>query len=344
LKLSEFDYKLPHSLIAQHPLKDRDQSRLMILDRKTGEIEHKKFFEIVSYLTANDVLVLNDTKVIPARMYVKKVTGGKVELLLLKEIEALKYEILLGGAGKVKENDFLILPDGIKKCSLLEKLGDGKWLAHFDFDSKEEFDNYLDKYGITPTPPYIKRSNPLEQDKLRYQTIYAKTRGSCAAPTAGLHFTEELIKKIDDIGVKIVYLTLHVGFGTFKPIKCENVEDHVMDSEFIEISNQTANKLQEYKTMGKRIISVGTTSTRALETASRDGCIRPYQGGTSLFIYPGYKFKFVDSMITNFHLPDSTLILLVSAFAGKEIISNAYQEAILSGYRFYSYGDAMFVK
>jgi len=316
----------------------------MILDRDSGEIEHKHFYEIVNFLSENDVLVLNNTKVIPARMYAKKLTGGKVELLLLKKIDNLLYEVLLGGAGKIKENDILILPDEKETCTLLKKLGNGKGLVRFNFTFQGVFDRYIDENGITPTPPYIKRDKPFDEDKDRYQTVFAESEGSCAAPTAGLHFTKELLEKIKLKGVEIIYITLHVGFGTFKPIKCDNIEDHAMDSEFLEISDLNTELLNNFKKKGKRIIAVGTTTSRALESASIKGFLKQFCGETSLFIYPGYKFKFIDSIITNFHLPDSTLILLVSAFTGKSHILNAYREAIKSGYRFYSYGDAMFIR
>ncbi len=344
MKISDFFYKLPQSLIAQKPLEQRDHSKLMIVDRKTGKLEHNSFFEIPKFLTENDVLVLNNTKVIPARFFVRKVTGGKVELLILKRIDALVFEVLLGGGKNLQINDKLILPDEDRTCTLLKKGQRGKWIVEFDFQSSLEFVNYAEKFGITPTPPYIKRDEPNKEDRTRYQTVYAEHEGSCAAPTAGLHFTDQLLKKLKDKGVTILYLQLHVGLGTFLPVKCENVNDHVMEPEYVEISEDTVFALNKAKKMGKRIIAVGSTTTRALETASESGMIKSYKGETNLFVLPGYEFRFVDSMITNFHLPDSTLILLVSAFAGKDLIAKSYKQAIDHNYRFYSYGDAMFIK
>lgn len=343
LNIKEFYYQLPAELIAQKPAVKRDHSRLLVLNRKTCSIEHKKFYEIVDYLSDNDVLVLNDTKVVPARLFAKKETGAKIELLILKEIEELVFEVIIGNSRRIKEGDSLILPDGEKKCRIQKKLDSGKALVEFDFETKSEFQDYLEENGITPTPPYIKRENADPDDKERYQTVYAKNKGSCAAPTAGFHFTEELLDTLKKKGVKIVYVTLHVGLGTFQPIKCRDVRDHVMERELIEIAEDAALDLNRAKSDGKRIVAVGTTAVRTLESAFLNGIITTCKKETDLFIYPGYEFKFVDTLITNFHLPDSTLILLVSAFAGKDLVLKSYREAIEKGYRFYSYGDAMFI-
>jgi S-adenosylmethionine:tRNA ribosyltransferase-isomerase len=343
MDIKDFYYHLPLELIAQKPTERRDHSKLMILHRKTGNIEHRKFYEIADYLSDNDVLVLNDTKVIPARLFASKSTGAKIELLILKALSNLVFETIIGGFRRLKDGDILILPNTEKRCRIVKKLENGKSIVEFDFDAKSDLESYLEQNGITPTPPYIKRYDPNPDDKERYQTIYARNKGSSAAPTAGFHFTDELIEKIVNKGVKLIYVTLHIGLSTFQPIKCSNIEEHVMGYETIEVTHDAADQLNEAKSQGKRILAVGTTSVRTLESAYTDGQITPCKKETNLFIYPGYEFKFVDAMITNFHLPDSTLILLVSAFAGKNTILNAYKEAIEHSYRFYSYGDAMFI-
>ena len=341
MKTEDFNYDLPEYLIAQTPLKDRDQSRLMVLDKVTGEIEHKHFYDIIDYLEEGDVLVLNDTKVMPARLFgVKEETGSNIEILMLKEIEADSWECLVRPAKRIDVGTIVDFGNGILKAKCIAIDEDG--IRVFKFFYRGIFYEILDKLGEMPLPPYIHEKLA---DKDRYQTVYAKEIGSAAAPTAGLHFTKELLEKIEKKGIKIEYVTLHVGLGTFRPVMTENVLEHQMHSEYYVMKESTANVLNEAKKNGNMIVSVGTTSTRVLETVmSRYGTFQACSGWTNIFIYPGYKFKAIDFLITNFHLPKSTLIMLVSALAGRENILNAYIEAVKAGYRFFSFGDAMLIK
>ncbi len=340
-KTSDFYYDLPEELIAQTPLKDRDHSRLLVLDKVTGEIEHKHFYEVVDYLNEGDCIVINDTKVLPARLFgVRKDTGSVIELLLLKRIDGKKWETLVKPGKKAKVGVELIFKDSLLSGKIIDVHDDGNRTIEFEFDGI--FEEILDQLGEMPLPPYIHEKL---EDKNRYQTIYAANPGSAAAPTAGLHFNNEVIKKIEDKGVNIAKLTLHVGLGTFRPVKSEYILDHKMHSEYYELSESEAEKINKAKLDGNKVISVGTTSTRTLETIGDDkGLVRAQSGWTDIFIYPGYNFKVVDSLITNFHLPESTLIMLVSALAGKENIMNAYNEAVENKYRFFSFGDAMIIK
>lgn len=339
-KLSDYNYELPEELIAQTPLKDRSASRLMVLNRETNEIYHKHFSDILDYLKEGDCLVLNDTKVIPARLYgVKEETGASVEVVLLKQMEGNCWEVMTRPGKKTRPGVKISFGDGSLKCTVQSVADDGLRIVKFEYDGI--FEEILDRLGQMPLPPYI--TEKLE-DKDRYQTVYAKNRGSAAAPTAGLHFTEELIEKIKQKGVNVAYLTLHVGLGTFRPVKVEDIKTHKMHSEFYQISSETAELINKTKENGGRVISVGTTSTRTLETvADENGRIREANGWTDIFIYPGYKFKAVDCLITNFHLPESTLLMLVSAIYDREEILKAYDEAVKEKYRFFSFGDAMFI-
>ena len=341
VKTDDFDYYLPEELIAQTPLKKRDDSRLMILDRNTGEIKHEIFHNIINYLNKDDVMVLNDTKVMPARIIGSKTdTGAVIELLILKNIEDDTWEVLAKPAKRVKIGTIISFGDGLLKAKCT-KLGE-EGIREVEFIYEGIFYELLDKLGSMPLPPYIKEKLT---DKDRYQTVYAKNIGSAAAPTAGLHFTKELLEAVAKKGIKICYITLHVGLGTFRPVSVDDVTKHKMHSEFYTMSKEVADILNEAKKSGKRIISVGTTSTRTLETImSKYNCFKETSGWTDIFIYPGYQFKAVDAQITNFHLPKSTLIMLVSAFATKEIILNAYKEAVKNKYRFFSFGDSMFIK
>lgn len=341
MKTDEFDYYLPEELIAQTPLKERDSSKLMILDRKTGKIEHEVFHNIINYLTENDILVLNDTKVIPARIIGEKVdTKAVIELLLLKNVNSNIWECLAKPAKRIKIGTTVSFGNGELKAKCISIGEEG--IRQFEFMYEGIFYEILDKLGSMPLPPYIKEKL---EDKDRYQTVYAKNQGSAAAPTAGLHFTKELLNKIEKKGIKICYITLHVGLGTFRPVNVDDVTTHKMHSEFYAMTKTVADTLNEAKKTGKRIVSVGTTTTRTLETI-----IKKYHhfeecsGWTNIFIYPGYKFEAIGAQITNFHLPKSTLIMLVSAFASKEIILNAYNEAVKNNYRFFSFGDSMFIK
>ena len=341
MKVSDFDFYLPEELIAQHPLEKRDESRLMVLDKKTGEIEHKRFYDIIDYLNKGDTLVLNNTRVMPARLIGEKEnTGGKIEFLLLKRVEGDKWECLAKPGKSAREGRRFTFGNGILKAEVIEVLENGNRIVEFYYEGI--FEQVLDSLGEMPLPPYIHEKL---EDKERYQTVYSKEKGSAAAPTAGLHFTKELLKKIQDKGVNIVYLTLHVGLGTFRPVKVENIENHNMHSEFYMLSEESAKIINETKKRGNRVISVGTTSTRTLETiGDENGMVKEQSGWTNKFIYPGYKFKVVDNLITNFHLPESTLIMLVSTLAGKENVMNAYNIAVKEKYRFFSFGDAMFIK
>lgn len=341
MKVEEFDYYLPEELIAQTPLKKRDSSRLMVLDKNTGEIEHKHFFDIIDYLNKGDTLVLNDTKVLPARLIGEKVsTKAVIEVLLLKNIEGDTWETLVKPARRIHVGDVVSFGEGLLKLTCTEVKDEG--IRVFEASYKGIFYELLDKLGTMPLPPYIHEKL---EDKDRYQTVYAKEVGSAAAPTAGLHFTEELLEKIKEKGINIVYLTLHVGLGTFRPVKVDNVSAHKMHSEFYSLSREVAETLNKTRENGKRIIAVGTTSTRTLETIyQKYGEFREDHGFTDIFIYPGKEVKSIDGLITNFHLPKSTLIMLVSAIAGKDNILNAYNIAVKEKYRFFSFGDAMFIK
>ena len=340
MKTDDFDYYLPENLIAQTPLLQRDASRLLILDKKTGQIEHKHFSDIIDYLNKGDVLVLNDTKVMPARLYgIKEETNAAIEILMLKENSTNTWTCLAKPAKRVKEGSVIVFSDKLKaNCVGIGE--DGIRIMQFIYDGL--FDEILDELGEMPLPPYIHQKL---KDKDRYQTVYAKNIGSAAAPTAGLHFTEELLERAKEKGVLIEYITLHVGLGTFRPVAVEDVTKHKMHSEFYCMSKETAEVLNKAKKENRRIISVGTTSTRTLETiANLYGEFKECQGWTEIFIYPGYEFKAINALITNFHLPKSTLIMLVSALAGKENIMAAYNEAVKMEYRFFSFGDAMFIK
>lgn len=336
----DFFYDLPPELIAQTPLTDRTASRLMMLSKDTGHIEHKHFYDVIDNLNSGDCLVMNNTRVIPARLYgTKEGSGGKIEFLLLKRHELDKWEVILKPGKKAKVGSRFEFGGGLLKAEVLEIIDDGNRIVQFEYDGVWE--ELLDKLGEMPLPPYIKEKLT---DRERYQTVYSKIEGSAAAPTAGLHFTNDLLKKIEAKGVTLVYLTLHVGLGTFRPVSVENVEDHLMHSEYYQIDKEAADKINSTRQNGGRVIAVGTTSVRTLETvAEQDGTIKPSSGNTSIFIYPGYKFKAIDGLITNFHLPESTLLMLVSALAGKENIMNAYKCAVEEKYRFFSFGDAMFI-
>lgn len=338
MKLHDFYYDLPQELIAQDPLLDRTSSRLMHVDRATGDIEHKVFYDIIDYLNEGDCLVINNTKVIPARLFgTREGHEGKVEILLLKRKENDIWETLVKPGKKCKVGTILVFGDGLLKAEVLEVVEDGNRLIKFYYDGI--FEEILDELGQMPLPPYITHEL---KDKTRYQTVYAKHDGSAAAPTAGLHFTKELLEKIEKKGIIIANVTLHVGLGTFRPVKVENILEHHMHSEFFMIEESEAAKINKAKENGKRVISVGTTSCRTLESAAtEDGRIKASSGWTDIFIYPGYSFKLIDGLITNFHLPESTLLMLVSAFAGKENIMAAYEEAVKEKYRFFSFGDAM---
>ena len=340
MKLSDFNYNLPEELIAQDPLEKRDNSRLMVLHRETGEIEHKHFYDVIDYLNPGDCLVVNNTRVIPARlMGVKEETGASIEVLLLKRKEEKVWETLVKPGKKARVGARISFGDGLLVGEGIDIVEEGNRLIRFEYDGI--FEEILDQLGQMPLPPYITHQL---QDKNRYQTVYAKYDGSAAAPTAGLHFTEELLEKIQAKGIRIAKVTLHVGLGTFRPVKEENVLDHHMHSEFYIVDEEAARVINETRASGGRVISVGTTSTRTLETvAEPDGHIPVKSGWTDIFIYPGYQFKAVDCLITNFHLPESTLIMLVSALADRETILHAYEVAVQERYRFFSFGDAMMI-
>ena len=340
MKVSDFNYDLPQELIAQVPIKNRDESRLMVLNREKQTIEHKIFKDIIDYLEPGDCLVRNNTKVIPARIYGKKETGANVEFLLLNNIEGDIWESIVRPGNKLHVGTKVIFGDGILKAEILDIMPGGTRKVKFSY--KGIFNEILDKIGLMPLPPYIHEEL---KEKDRYQTVYAKYDGSAAAPTAGLHFTPELLKKIEEKGIKIANVTLHVGIGTFRPVKEENVENHEMHTEHFYIKQEDVEKINETKKAGKRVIAVGTTSCRVLETiADENGFVKETEEDTKIFIYPGYKFKCLDGLITNFHLPQSTLLMLVSALAGKDYIMRAYEEAVKEKYRFFSFGDAMFIK
>lgn len=341
MKKSDFYFELPEELIAQHPAQKRDMSRLLCLGRKSGQIEHKHFYDVIDYLKPGDCLVLNNTKVLPARLYGIKKTGAKVEFLMLKNLGDDRWEVITGPGRKAKEGDEFDFGDGILHANVEKVLDNGNRIARFTYAGSNIYE-VLDKIGEMPLPHYIKEKLT---DNDRYQTVYAKDPGSAAAPTAGLHFTPELLEKIKNKGVDIAYVTLHVGIGTFRPVKTENIEEHKMHTEHYYIDAENAEKINKAKLSGNRVIAVGTTSCRTLESASspEDGTVKECTGDTSIFIYPGYRFKCIDGLITNFHLPESTLIMLVSAFCGRENTLNAYKVAVENKYRFFSFGDAMLI-
>ncbi len=349
MKLSEFYYDLPEELIAQHPIEKRDESRLLVLNRETGEMEHKTFKQIVEYLNPNDCLVINETRVVPARIYGKRegvvtpngVESSTIEMLLLKDLGDKKWEVLVKPGRKCKLGTRLVFGANQQKliAEVIDILEDGNRIVKLEYEGI--LNQILDEIGVMPLPPYIHEKL---KDKERYQTVYSRVEGSSAAPTAGLHFTPELLAQIEQMGVKIVRVTLHVGLGTFRPVKEENIEEHKMHSEYYEISKEAAETINAVKMAGGRVICVGTTSCRTVESAAtKEGLVKAQSGDTDIFIYPGYSFKVLDGLITNFHLPESTLLMLVSALAGKENIMNAYHEAVSMKYRFFSFGDAMFI-
>ena len=341
MNVKDYDYDLPEELIAQDPLEDRSSSRLMVLDRQTGDVEHRHFTDILEYLHPGDCLVINNTKVIPARLFgVKEDTQAKIEVLLLKRKENDIWETLVKPGKKAKPGTKLVFGDGLLTAEVVDVVEEGNRLIQFHYDGI--FEEILDQLGQMPLPPYITHQL---KDKNRYQTVYAKYDGSAAAPTAGLHFTKELLQKVKDMGVDIAEVTLHVGLGTFRPVKVENVLDHHMHSEFYMVSQEAADKINRAKESGHRVIAVGTTSTRTLEAAAdENGRLHETSGWTEIFIYPGYQFKVIDALITNFHLPQSTLVMLVSALAGREHVLHAYEIAVKERYRFFSFGDAMFIR
>jgi len=341
MKVSDFYYDLPEELIAQEPIPDRQMSRLLVLDKNTGSMEHRIFKDILEYINEGDCLVLNDTRVIPARLLGEKEgTGGKIEFVLLKKMENDVWEVILKPGKRAKPGSRFAFGDSALKAEVLQIVEEGNRLVRFEYDGV--FEEVLDRVGIVPLPPYITKRL---EDSERYQTVYSKHKGSAAAPTAGLHFTKELLKEIENKGVDIAYVTLHVGLGTFRPVKVEVIEEHKMHSEYYSINEEDCRKINTAKEKGKRVIAVGTTSCRVLETVGdENGRVNPKSGWTDIFIYPGYKFKVVDALITNFHLPESTLIMLVSALAGREKIMEAYKTAVKERYRFFSFGDAMFIK
>ncbi len=341
MKVEDFDYNLPEELIAQTPLKKRDESRLLVLDKKTGNIEHKHFKNIIDYLEKGDTLILNNTKVLPARLIgIKEETGAVIEVLLLKNTEKDNWECLVKPARRIKIGTIVSFGEGKLKAKCIQEEDEG--IRHFEFIYEGIFLEILEELGTMPLPPYIHEKLA---DQSRYQTVYAKEVGSAAAPTAGLHFTEELLKEIKEKGINVAFITLHVGLGTFRPVAVDKIEDHEMHSEYYRMSQEVANLLTKTKQSGHKIISVGTTTTRTLETImTKYNEFRECSGWTNIFIYPGYKFKAIDNLITNFHLPKSTLVMLVSALAGKDNILNAYKIAVKEEYRFFSFGDAMYIK
>jgi len=343
LTTKDFYYNLPEELIAQHPSEVRDASRLLTIDRKSGALEHKVFHDIIDMLNPGDVLVINNSKVIPARLYgVKEGTGAEIEFVLLRQHELDTWEVMVRPGRRVKPGSTIIFGDGLLRAQINEILDGGNRMVKFEYDhSSGSIYDLLDKIGSMPLPPYITERLA---DKSRYQTVYAKTEGSAAAPTAGLHFTEALLERIKAKGIAVVPVMLHVGLGTFRPVKVDDLTEHVMHTEFITVSEESARLINERRAAGGRVVAVGTTSCRTLESAADDdGTVHPVSGDTGIFIYPGYKFKAVDALITNFHLPESTLLMLVSAFSSREIMLNAYETAIHEKYRFFSFGDACFL-
>lgn len=341
MKTSDFNYELPKELIAQDPLTDRSSSRLMILDKETGEVTHEVFKNIINYLHKGDCLVLNNTKVIPARLLgTKEDTGAGVEVFLLKRVDADRWETLVKPGKKLRPGARVVFGDGLLRCEIEEIADEGNRIVRFEYDGI--FEEILDRLGEMPLPPYITHKL---NDKNRYQTVYAKYDGSAAAPTAGLHFTKELLKQIENAGIDIAYVTLHVGLGTFRPVKVDDVNNHHMHSEYYQIDETAAAIINKTKERGGRVVCVGTTSCRTIESAAdENGLVKACSGNTEIFIYPGYRFKVLDCLITNFHLPESTLVMLVSALAGKDNIMKAYDMAVSEKYRFFSFGDAMFIK
>ena len=341
MKTSDFYYDLPEELIAQEPLERRDGSRLMVLDKKSGAVEHRHFYDITDMLEEGDALILNDTRVLPARLYgVKEDTGGAIEFLLLNKHSLDTWEVILRPGRRAKPGARFVFGGGELRAEILEVINEGNRLVRFEYEGL--FENILDKLGEMPLPPYITKKL---EDKERYQTVYSKHTGSAAAPTAGLHFTPELLEKIKAKGINIGYVTLHVGLGTFRPVKADDISDHKMHSEYYVLPAETAELINSVKAAGKRVISVGTTAARTLETAGLNGLpLKPASGWTDIFIYPGKEFRVADALITNFHLPESTLIMLVSALAGRENVLRAYETAVKEKYRFFSFGDAMFIK
>lgn len=335
--VTDFDYDLPQELIAQHPMEPRDHSRLLVVDKKTGEIEHKHFYDLVNYLKPGDVLVFNDTRVIPARLHGTKDTGAHVEVFLLTRRDATDWEVMVRPGKKLQVGAKINFSDELS-CEVIEHTDFGGRVVRFKYDGI--FEEILDRLGETPLPPYI--TAPLE-DKERYQTVYNRERGSAAAPTAGLHFTKELLQKIKDIGCEEVFVTLHVGLGTFRPVSEAKIEDHKMHKEFYTVSQEAADAVNKAKAEGRRIIAVGTTAVRTLEAAGADGQLHAGSSWTNIFIYPGYKFRLVDDLVTNFHLPQSTLLMLVSTLSTREIMLQTYKKAVEEKYRFFSFGDAMFI-
>ena len=346
--LSDYDYNLPEDLIAQMPADKRENSRMMVLDRKNGTIIHKHFYDIVDILEKDTLLVMNNTRVLPARLIGHKDTGAKIEVFLLSQKEGKLWDVLIKPSKRIKPDTVIKISDelSVKAVKRLEE--NGEWLVELIYESNNILD-VLHRNGQIPLPPYIERKTPDEDlkklDFERYQTVYAEDEKSVAAPTAGLHFTKEILQKLENKGVELAYITLNVGLGTFRPVQCDNIEDHKMHSETFEISEKAANQINEAKAKGKKIVAVGTTTVRTLETAyQKYGCIKPCHDHSELFIYPPYEFKVIDNLITNFHLPKSTLLMLVSALAGKDFIFKAYREAIENKYRFFSYGDCMYIK
>lgn len=335
--VTDFDYDLPQELIAQHPMEPRDHSRLLVVDKKTGEIEHKHFYDLVNYLKPGDVLVFNDTRVIPARLHGTKDTGAHVEVFLLTRRDATDWEVLVRPGKKLQVGAKINFSDELS-CEVIEHTDFGGRVVRFKYDGI--FEEILDRLGETPLPPYI--TAPLE-DKERYQTVYNRERGSAAAPTAGLHFTKELMQIIKEIGCEEVFVTLHVGLGTFRPVSEAKIEDHKMHKEFYTVSQEAADAVNKAKAEGRRIIAVGTTAVRTLEAAGTDGQLHAGSSWTNIFIYPGYKFRLVDDLVTNFHLPQSTLLMLVSTLSTREIMLQTYKKAVEEKYRFFSFGDAMFI-
>ena len=342
-KLGDFNYSLPKKFIAQHPEQKRDHSKLMVIDKETGEIEHRKFYNIVEYMRKNDLLVVNNTKVFPARLFATKDrTDAKVEVFLLRELSENLWEVMVRPARKVRIGNKLVFPKGLM-CDVIDNTVSGGRVVRFEYE-KGDFHNIIDKIGTSPLPPYINREAD-KNDKKRYQTVYASSKGAVAAPTAGLHFTEGLIKKLKNKGVKIETITLHIGLGTFRPVQVEDLNRHQMDSEYFEVSTETSMAINQARKRHRKIVAVGTSTVRALETIAISGFqVTPKRGWTDKFIYPPYEYKMVDKVITNFHSPQSTLLMMVSAFAGRKLIKKAYLEAKKNDYRFLSYGDAMIIK
>ena len=343
MKLIDFDYHLPLDRIAQSPLQQRDASRLLVIDRGTGAFHHTQFSQIGEYLPSNTLLVLNDTKVIPARLIGNKIgTGGKIELLLIREKERDTWDVLAKPRRSLRIGTQVAFGNGKLIVEVLAKPDDGHCIVRFDYDHNDTFLSILAEIGMMPLPPYIRRP-PNAEDKVRYQSVYAASEGAIAAPTAGLHFTEELLAELKSNGIEIATLTLHVGPGTFQPVKVANIQTHKMHAEYIHLTETEAHRIRTAREAGVKIVAIGTTVVRSLETAGATGIVCPYSGYSELFIYPGHQFNVVDALVTNFHLPKSTLLMLVSAFAGRYLIQKAYQEALQHNYRFYSYGDAMLI-